>query len=531
MRLLFHSLLIATVVVVTPGQAEESAVVDTEAAAPAAPALSGRVGCLSLLSGNIGFRATSETAWTAAETNLPIFSGASVRTNELGRAEIGVGADTIVLASGTEIEIAGLTARVFEIALARGRIGVDLRRFGEDESVEVDIPGGGVWLSRPGRYVIDAGDREQRARVSVFEGRARLVGGAPIVTIAAGEIAAVSVSQPGVTAIEPAAPAAFAELLDRLADDETGLGAPGHVSDEMTGIEALDAAGNWETTSEYGAVWFPKEVDADWAPYRYGHWRWLPPWGWTWFDDQPWGFAPFHYGRWVLIGERWGWVPGNIWAPPVYAPALVAFLGTPGVGLSFAEGNGPAIGWFPLAPDEVYWPSYTRDLNYIRTLNLADVRYAAAIRMDADGEAPVEVVGEPFANRLFASVVPRPVFAGGRTVAPALVTLPERRLQDAPVIMGSPRVSPAAPPRVAAAAPPTARIAIRPPKSASWATAVRAATIRSRSYQQMARAHGAHPRAPARAAPSGVRHTVALRMTHPMHGAARSRAGKKESGR
>ena len=32
-------------------------------------------------------------------------------------------------------------------------------------------------------------------------------------------------------------------------------------------------------------------------------WVWLRPWGWTWVDDAPWGFAPFHYGRWLWWGE------------------------------------------------------------------------------------------------------------------------------------------------------------------------------------------------------------------------------------
>ena len=52
-------------------------------------------------------------------------------------------------------------------------------------------------------------------------------------------------------------------------------------------------------------------VAAGWAPYRYGRWAWVRPWGWTWVDDAPWGFAPFHYGRWVCgRGERWCWAPG-----------------------------------------------------------------------------------------------------------------------------------------------------------------------------------------------------------------------------
>ena len=59
--------------------------------------------------------------------------------------------------------------------------------------------------------------------------------------------------------------------------------------------------------------------------------------------------------------ERWGWVPGNFVPQPIYAPALVAFIEVPGIGPSAPVETGPAVGWFPLAPGEVYWPNYTRD--------------------------------------------------------------------------------------------------------------------------------------------------------------------------
>lgn len=53
-------------------------------------------------------------------------------------------------------------------------------------------------------------------------------------------------------------------------------------------------------------------------------------------DDEPWGFAPFHYGRWAWYRSVWLWVPGPIHVRPVYAPALVAWVG--------------GIGWFPQGP-------------------------------------------------------------------------------------------------------------------------------------------------------------------------------------
>src|SRR5437016_591981 len=117
------------------------------------------------------------------------------------------------------------------------------------------------------------------------------------------------------------------------------------------GVEDLDDYGDWRSSPEYGDVWFPR-VSAGWAPYREGHWAWIDPWGWTWVDDDPWGYAPFHYGRWAAFGGRWGWIPGPVAVRPVYAPALVVFVGGGGF---VAGGN---VAWFAMGPREVYVPSY-----------------------------------------------------------------------------------------------------------------------------------------------------------------------------
>src|SRR5207245_1389824 len=94
------------------------------------------------------------------------------------------------------------------------------------------------------------------------------------------------------------------------------------------------------------AVWVPRSMIVGWAPYRYGHWAWVDPWGWTWIDDAPWGFAPFHYGRWVYVDGGWGWVPGHVVARPVYAPALVAFVGGRNwsVAIGLGGGGGGRVG-------------------------------------------------------------------------------------------------------------------------------------------------------------------------------------------
>ena len=137
----------------------------------------------------------------------------------------------------------------------------------------------------------------------------------------------------------------------------------------MTGAEDLDRHGEWSQHPDYGTVWTPYRVEPGWAPYRYGQWTYVSPWGWTWVDNAPWGFAPFHYGRWVSWRGRWVWAPGQYVARPVYAPALVAWIGGPHVSIGINIGGGPSVGWIPLAPRDVYVPSYHVTNVYVTRVN------------------------------------------------------------------------------------------------------------------------------------------------------------------
>src|SRR5690242_5710298 len=135
-----------------------------------------RAGRLSLVSGNVELRVSGGTAWADAELNQPIFTDTALRADPKARGEIGIGANTIELSGGSEIEIASLRYGLTQILLTQGRIGLDLRRADEGETVEVDVPQGGIWLVGPGRYDIDGGDGERPLRVSVFDGTAHFAG-------------------------------------------------------------------------------------------------------------------------------------------------------------------------------------------------------------------------------------------------------------------------------------------------------------------------------------------------------------------
>ena len=65
--------------------------------------------------------------------------------------------------------------------------------------------------------------------------------------------------------------------------------------------EPLRRYGTWVDDATYGRVWVPSPlvVGNDFTPYYSGgHWV-LSEYGWTWVSDWSWGWAPFHYGRWV----------------------------------------------------------------------------------------------------------------------------------------------------------------------------------------------------------------------------------------
>ena len=136
-------------------------------------------------------------------------------------------------------------------------------------------------------------------------------------------------------------------------------GSTAYVSRHMVGYAELDEHGSWESYPDYGAVWFPAGVAPDWAPYSDGYWTSVGGWGLTWVDNAPWGYAPFHYGRWARVRGRWGWVPGGYVARPVWAPALVAWVGGPGWGLSVRHGA-PVYGSVPLGWGDAYHPNWRR---------------------------------------------------------------------------------------------------------------------------------------------------------------------------
>ncbi len=469
-----------------------------------------RVGRVSFVEGKLAFHAKGETEWSAASVNHPVATGGSFWTDPKSRVEIRIGAQTLDLSNDTAVDVVRLDQQVMQLAVPQGRIELHLRQFPEGTSVEIDIPRGGVWLLQPGIYDIAAGSPDRPARIMVFDGSARFVGGTVDIAIKKGEAAVIGGTDTLTATIEKAAPDAFVEWCRSRDYKEERLSSHYHVSPAMTGYEELDDYGSWRAVPDYGEVWYPKSLPAGWVPYRNGYWSWVEPWGWNWVAYEPWGFAPSHYGRWALINNAWGWVPGGFVASPVYAPALVGFLADP-ASLLFTAAAAPLVGWFPLGLGEAYWPSYTNDPGYIRAVNAGVVGGAAALGARPAGDPAT--ANAAFANRRAATIVSQQTFASGGRVAGAAMPVSNLAVQNARVTAQAPAVQPSAA-RGAAAAAATGAVAGPAAARAAGAAAatgaiVGAAAARGRAATAAGRATGAAPRWRGTATARGGSHVAA----------------------
>jgi hypothetical protein len=380
-----------------------------------------RVGRVSFVQGQLAFHMAGETEWSAAALNYPVAAGGNFWTAPQARAEIRIGRQTIDLSGNTAIEVTKLDEHAIQIAVRQGRVNLRLRELANGETVEVDIPRGVVTLLQPGIYDIDAGGKDQPARIAVFEGGAKFAGGGADTAIKAGDAAVISGAETLTAAIERAAPDEFAQWCRSRDNQHPAVAAATHAPQRITGLEELDAHGTWRSVPDHGEVWYPNDVPVGWAPYRDGSWAWVEPWGWNWVDAEPWGFAPSHYGRWAYLDGAWGWAPGRIGPEPVYAPALVNFLQTPAALLA-GRSRGPVVGWVPLGPGEPYWPGYTSDQRYIQAINAGVVSDPA--RLDRAANAAL-------ANRAAATIVPQRAFASGRGIGRAALPVSRSALQHA----------------------------------------------------------------------------------------------------
>jgi hypothetical protein len=329
----------------------------------------GRVGRVAETLGTVWVYEAEQGEWVAAQRNQPIIAGTRLSIEPDARAELQVGSATLRLDGGSDIEITELDDQRVSMHLHDGSLALRLRSDDSARELSVTTDEGRFEPERAGHYRIDR--RDDGSFGGVISGAMRFEARDSALEINAGQRAEFWIDA-GVTHFTWSALPndRFADWVAQqdLQDERNARRLP-YVSPEMTGVDDLGRYGDWDNHPEYGAVWFPSGVEPGWAPYRYGHWAYIQPWGYTWVDDAPWGFAPFHYGRWVWWRDRWAWCPGQYVARPVYAPALVAWIGGPNVSIGIHIGGSPAVGWVPLSPREVYRPTYSVTNIYVNNVN------------------------------------------------------------------------------------------------------------------------------------------------------------------
>lgn len=422
----------------------------------------GRAARLSYLVGTVSFQPGGVEDWVPAEANRPMTTGDRLWTEEGARAEMSLGSAVFRLNSRTNFTFLNLDDKTAQVQLSVGTLNVRLRRLADDEVVEIDTPQLAFTLLRPGDYRVEVNEAGDATIVTTRGGDAEATANGQAIPVHAREQARVTAAEGAEPVIDqrPAPPADSFDNFCQDRDRREDLSPSGkYVSRDMPGYADLDANGTWNIDPQYGAAWVPSTVPVGWSPYHYGHWVYIAPWGWTWVDDAPWGYAPFHYGRWAIVGASWGWIPGPVVAVrPVYAPAMVAFVGGPGLGV------GVSVGWFPLGPREVFVPAYGVSAAYMTRVNVTNtVVTEVAIRNGAAGVvyANRAVPGAIVAVRGDAFVAGRPIGAIAVRVPPgehlevihAAPLRPERAVmprsrapQPSAAVMNRPVVSRIAPP-------------------------------------------------------------------------------------
>jgi hypothetical protein len=399
----------------------------------------GRVARLGIAQGQVSVEPAGLEEWAAADINRPLTTGDKLWSDADSRAELSIGSAVLRLGSATAFSFLNLDQNSAQMQLTAGTLGVHVRS--ASDTLEVDTPNVAIALLGPGDYRVEVNDAGDTTVVKVSGGTAEVSGNGQDFAVHPQQLATFTgtreVSE-GVASL--GAPDAFdiwAYERDRQAQ---AAQAWSYVAAEVVGAEDLDQNGAWQSTPDDGYVWAPNAVAVGWAPYRFGHWMWISPWGWTWVDDAPWGFAPFHYGRWATFGGRWCWVPGPRRQTPVYAPALVAWVaGTPSGTASASAASG--VAWFPLGPREVYVPAYPTSQAYVRNVNISNTPVSAVDVMAAYNRvSTLHYVNRNAPGALTA--ISQAAFTSAQSVSRNAVRLGANAIAAAPVSVTAPAITP-----------------------------------------------------------------------------------------
>ena len=328
------------------------------------PDVTARVARISYVDDDVQIKRAGSDDWEKAALNLPLMEGDEISTSAFAKLEIQFDSRTFVrVQEKSLLRITTLQDSGIALSLPQGTMTIRVFDFSKDKSyLEVDIPNTTVALQHSGAYRIDSGDKDSaEARIRVTDGgEARVYSDTSGFTIKNGRAATIYLTGSNAGEWENFDASAIADSFDNWTTDRDQVIAKRlsnayydkYYDRDIYGAEDLNDYGDWVYSRSYGYVWRPSRSSiqgyTDWSPYRYGHWRWLPAYGWTWVNDESWGWATYHYGRWVWDDGAWSWTPYGYYRyhRSWWQPALVVL-----------NVIGNDICWYPL-------PYYSHYYNY-----------------------------------------------------------------------------------------------------------------------------------------------------------------------
>jgi hypothetical protein len=360
------------------------------------PNVTARVARIGFLRGDAKIKRIGSRDWERAAQNLPIVEGDEITTDANSRLEIQFDSRNYLrLTENSYLKITTLKDEGIAVSLSQGSLSLRVLAFDKQRSYfEVDAPKTTVAVQRAGMYRVDAGEsRKPEVRVTVTDdGEARLYSENSGFVLRNGRSARIYLEGNYAGEWETSDAGRYADDFDTWALERDATIAKRlqnaaydkYYDRDVYGAEDLSEYGEWIYTKKYGYVWrpFPNAVSdyANWSPYRYGHWRWVPPYGWTWVNDEPWGWATYHHGRWVYIDNGWVWTPysqhrarRNWWHP---ALVVVTY-------------SGSLICWYPLPYENNY---YNYNSTYIDRRRTTIINNTTVIVNPTP--APTPVIGE-----------------------------------------------------------------------------------------------------------------------------------------
>ncbi len=385
-------------------------------------------GRISYISGNVSIQPVTSDDWGQAYPNLPVGPGDRIFTDSDGRVEIQVGQTYVRIGPNSDVTLVDDSQFNINFGVAQGSI--HLHSFGlwPRQLLDISTPNGNAEFANSGDLRVDVLPTDG-ATVFTNLGQFADVTGAGDFRqeLDYGQSLELAGSNPVYPQwLQPTGPDDLDSWSQQRDQQLSRVVSFQYVSPDIPGAADLDASGEWQAGTEYGAIWYPRDVSADWSPYHNGHWINRDPWGWVWVEDESWGYAPFHYGRWVNYHDRWGWVPGPVNVRPIWSPALVVFAGGGGGGVGLSV-------WFPLGPGEAYRPWYRCSPRYIDQVNITNIRESPRVHVQNTyvNVVNVNVTNITYVNRdRGVSAMRQEDFASGRSARNVAVRVDPREMQQ-----------------------------------------------------------------------------------------------------